>query len=395
MATHIGIGFSQEPNTSNASRDAALQAKAQIKQKTVDFTIVFTTPHYSPLETLRVIRQILPQAKTIGCSTAGIILAQSVEMRGIAVLAITSDDFKFGIGCAEDLASADMRVAGAELARATVMDFGQNRRGAFIVFSDGLLRNSAPLVKGAQEIFGRVFPVVGAGSSDNLSFRETYQFFQDKPMTNSATATLLGGQIRIGVGNRHGWKPLGKPRFVKKSEGNIIKTIDDKRATHIYEEYLGLGLEELQSRQFIHTAMLYPLGLYIEGEKEYLLRTVVAILSDGSMVCQGDVPEESEVHLMISNKDFCHQAAIEATHEALDTLSGRPPRLAIIFESLSRQKLLGRDIVQEIQAVREILSPATPIIGMYSYGEIAPLKSMNHIGEAIVQNGTIVVLTVA
>lgn len=392
MATYIGIGFSREPNTSQAARDAALQAKAQTKQSLVDIVFVLTTGHYSSLETLRIIRQTFNQTKVVGCSTAGIILSASIEMRGIAVLAIGSQDIKFGIGCAENINAGNMRLAGAELTRTTALDFGQHRRQLFIILADGLMANYSPLISGAQEILGKVFPIVGAGSSDYFRFKETRQYFQDKPSTNAAVAVLMGGQMRVGVGSKHGWKPLGKPRSAEQTEGNIIKTIDGKRASTIYEEYFAMNLKELLSSQNAQTTCLYPLGIYLEGESEYLLRNAVQIREDGSIVCQGEVPQGSEIHLMISTKDFCKEAAAKAVEEVKDSLAGKQPKLIIIFESLTRNKLLGRGAMDEIQLIKDLLGSTTPLIGMYSYGEIAPLKSLNRLGEAHLQNETITIL---
>lgn len=250
------------------------------------------------------------------------------------------------------------------------------------------------MVKGMQEVFGRVFPVLGASSSDHFQYKETYQFSQDKPLTNSASALLVGGQAHIGFGCRHGWKPLGKPRTITKVQGNIIKTIDTKRASYLYEEYLGLTIEELRSHQMRHATILYPLGIFIEGEKEYLLRNIVDILTDGSIICQGEIPENAEIHLMISNKDFCKQAACSAAYEVRDALLGRHPKLIMIFESLARHQLMGRDALEEIQMVREILGVETPLVGMYSFAEVAPLKSLAMMGEASLQNGTTIVLAI-
>jgi len=318
-------------------------------------------------------------------------------MRGIAVLAIHSQDIKFGVGYVPDLNSADTRTAGTELARTTMMDFGQNRRGVFIILSDGLLRNSSSIIKGVQEIFGRVFPIIGAGSSDNFEYKESYQFFQDKPLRNSAAAVFIGGQMPMGVGHRHGWRPLGKPRMITEAKGNTIKTIDHKRASHLYEEYLGTDIGELKERHLSQSTILYPLGIYMKGEKEYLLRNPLSIQSDGSIACHGNIPEESEaeVHLMITNKDFCKEAARDAAHEVKEALSEREPKLIIVFESLARHKLLGRSCSQEIQAIREILGPTAPLLGMYSYSEIAPLKSSDFLGEAYLHNGSIVILAIA
>ena len=43
----------------------------------------------------------------------------------------------------------------------------------------------------------------------------------------------------------------------------------------------------------------------MEEANQYLLRNIIDILEDGSIVCQEGVPEGAEVHLMISNKDSC------------------------------------------------------------------------------------------
>ncbi len=392
MTTHIGVGFSREPNTTTAARDASLQAKTNIKTAT-DLAIVFGTAHYSPLETLRVVRQTLGDAKVIGCSTAGII-REAIETRGIAVLAIKSNDMKFGAGYVSDLTPSEMRIAGAKLARDAVADFGQSRRGAFLILYDGLLKNHSLLLKGIQEVFGRVFPIIGAGSSDNFRFKETYQFFQDKPLNHSVVAVLLGGQMTAGFAAYHGWKPLGKPRQITKADGHIIKTIDNKKASLLYEEYLGMSSTELKTEEGIQSCYFYPLGTALEGEKEYLLRHIIGILDDGSLLCQGEISEGAEIHMMITNKDFLRQAAVDAAYEVKNTLYGREPQCIIIFESLARQHLLGREAIEEIRAIREILGMNVPVVGMYSYGIINPLKSLNFKGESYLHNGSILILAV-
>ena len=64
--------------------------------------------------------------------------------------------------------------------------------------------------------------------------------------------------------------------------------------------------------------ILYPLGIRIKGGKDYFLRNAVAIKEDGSIVCHGDIPQGSQIHLMIGGKESCKQAAKEAAQEALE-----------------------------------------------------------------------------
>ena len=248
------------------------------------------------------------------------------------------------------------------------------------------------MIKGLQDVFGTIFPIIGAGSSDDFHFTKTYQYCQDKFLTKGTVGVLIGGQVHLGIGNKHGWKPLGKPRIVDKVDGHIIKTIDGKKASALYEEYFGEEAKALRSTQLSHMAILYPLGVYIEDENEYLLRNAIDILNDGSIVCHGEVPEGSEVHLMIGNKDSCKQAAIYAALQAKEALQGKIPKVVIIFESLARHKLLGRGAFKEVQMIKEVLGQEVPIIGMYSYGEISPFHSSKNIHKTHLQNESVVLI---
>lgn len=394
MATYIGIGFSQNANPSDAALEAINQAKTQANQLNIHMAIVFSTIHYSRLETSALLRQYLPNTKIIGASTAGIILPDFIANRGIAVVVINSDQLKFGLGAARDLDSSDPRQAGAAIGRDAIADFGHHRRQVFVLFSDGLLKNSSALLSGLQQTLGTAFPVIGAGSSDSFHYKKNYQYFQDKFMSSSACGFLIGGQVNIGFGSSHGWKPLGKPRHITKTEGTAIRAIDGQKASHIYEDFFGKDFKTWPAARRRDIATVYPLGIYLAQERQYLLRNAVDIESDGSIICQGDVPEGSEVHLMIGNKDYCREAAIEAAHKASEGLYGKQPKLVLIFESLARQKLLGRHAIHEIQAIREVFGNTAPTVGMYCHGEMTPHLSPDGTVRTHLQNGSIVVLAI-
>jgi hypothetical protein len=261
-----------------------------------------------------------------------------------------------------------------------------------LFFADVALKNSTAFVHGVQEVIGSGFPIVGAISSDDFSFKKTLQYTPNKILSNAITGIILGGQATVALGSKHGWKPLGKPRVVDHSEGHIIRTIDGKPAVHIYEEYFGEEAKNLKESRLASIAVLYPLGIYLEEENHYLLRNAVDILEDGSIVCQGEVPKDAEVHLMIGSKDACKQAALDAALEVREGLLGHQAKLIIIFESMTRYKLLGRSAAQEIQIIKDVLGYTTPMIGMYSGGEVAPFLIQNKIKSTYLQNESIVIL---
>lgn len=395
MATHVGIGFSQKSNASFAAQEAAISAKKQAQQQYFDLAIVFSTSHYNPADTLETIRQNFKQTKIIGCCTAGIILPERIETQGIAVLAIKSNEIKFGVGCVQNLIPGNFYQSGNQLAQNTILDFGPNRRQLFLLLTDGLLENNSVVLKGLRGAFNNTVPVVGAGSIDDFRFEKTFQFCQDQSLTNSAVGLLMGGEMKIGLGLRHGWRPLGKPRLIDKTQGHIIKTIDGQKASRVLEEYFGEDIRQLRFKKLSRMAMLYPLGIYIEKEGEYLLRYVLGTLSDGSIVCQGDIPEDARVHIMLGNKDDLREAASQAANEARHLLLGKLPKFFIIFESLTRHRLLGKGTLLEVQMIREVLGYTTPMVGMYSYGEIGALKSIDYLAKPYWQNQMLMILAIA
>lgn len=311
------------------------------------------------------------------------------------MLVITSNEMSFGIASSEDTPLTAPFTVGANIATAAIKDFGQSMRQAFLFFMDSELRITSELLKGMQGVFGNIFPIVGAGSSDNFHFEKTFQLYQKKIFEHSVTGLLLGGQISVGVAGRHGWRPLGKPRIIDEVEYNVIKTIDGKKASTLYDEYFGPYAQDLRSHKLGRMAILYPLGIFIEGNNEYLLRNTVDILSDGSIVCQGDVPQGSEVHIMIGNKDSCKTAAYNAAQEAKKNLLGKEPKLVLIIECLSRLRLLGRAAFEEVKRVKDVFGNQVPLIGMYSNGEVCPYKTEERFKQPHHQNESIVVLAIS
>jgi len=394
MSIKVGIGFSRNRKIEDAAKEAAVEANSALNSR-VDLVIVFSTIDYPPERTVPVIRSVLSPIKLLGGSTAGIILSDSVETQGLAVLAVHSDDIKIGIGNVDGVNEKNVYDSGVILARRCISSFGKYSRKTIALFVDGSLKNNTPLITGIQDILGNVFPVVGGASSDAFRFSSTFQIFQDKIYSHSALGLLIGGSMDMGIGTGHGWRPLGKPRIIDEAKGNIIKKINGKMAVDLYKQYLGDESSLLHASNLSQMAILYPLGILVGDKNEYLLRNAVDILADGSIVCQGDVPEGAEVHIMIGNKESCKHASLEAAEQARRALAGKSPGLLIIFESMARLKLLGRAAYQEVELVKSVFGSDVPIIGMYSNGEFCPFESVGEFKRPSFQNESIVVAAIA
>lgn len=395
MATHIGIGFSALADPAQAAKEAAVHAKNQLNVTSAHIVLLFTSIHYAVPEVLTAISRILQPQRIVGCSTAGVILSDTILTHGIGILAIHSTDIHFGHEALLDIVGKDMRTMGFQMARNLSADYKNPNRQLLLTLGDPALTDGSAFVHGVQEVLGNSIQVVGGISSDDFNFKKTAQYCDQQILSNAAVGILIGGNISVAIGGKHGWKPLGKPRIVSKVDGCIIKTIDGKPAAQVYESYFGADPKQLRESHLGAMAILYPMGIYLEEKRYYLLRNAIDILEDGSIVCQGEVPEGAEVHLMIGSKDACKEAALEAAHEVRDGLFGRQAKLILIFESMARYKLLSRSAIQEIQIIKDVLGYTTPMIGMYSAGEIAPFLTMDNQRNTHLQNESIVIVALS
>ena len=198
---------------------------------------------------------------------------------------------------------------------------------------------------------------------------------------------------------RHGWKPLGKPHTVTEVADNVIYKIDDQPAVRLYEEYLAYDFPRVK-KELKKISVLYPIGIRIPGQNEYLLRSILSIGSDGSLVCHGSIPAGSTTRLMISTKETCLEATRAAVHEANANLSAqalkfhkeKTSKLAIVFSSFTRAASLGRDTQTEWKILTDALGPGTGIIGINTFGELAPLATTSYHGQTYSQNQMLSIL---
>ncbi len=395
MHSSIAIGFSDAPTPQEAIYQACLSVKNKLGLEECDLLVVLTTPGYASKEIIPVIHALLKPARLVGTSCTGIILPEQICPRGIALLALSKSDLMFGSSVIQADSNDDYRQLGFNLGKQAVTDFGEGHRQAGFILTDNHFAQHPFFLKGLQEVVGAGFPLFGAISSDDMSFKKTAQMHQYQYLTGCATCLLIGNSAGVAIGSSHGFKPLGKPRIVTQTDGYVLRTIDDQPAINLYTEFLGKANVPQNKNILKSPALLYPMGLYIEGTHQYLLKNAVDILQDGSIVCQSEVPLGSEIHLMIANKDALRQSAIEAATDVKNALGGRQAKFIFIIESSARQKILGRAAFTEIEAIKEVLGYTTPLIGFYAFGEISPFSSVDNVKKTFVHNESILIFAVS
>jgi hypothetical protein len=388
----IGIGLSSEKETILATKQALQQARQEIGGEGIHLAIVFSSIDFAHSKTISTINTALGSVPVIGCTSAAIIANQGIFKHGIAIMLLHfSEGTYFNAASVKGITGTNAAEAGNELGEKLLYGFKEMRRDLGMVFSDGLLDDSNGFMQGLQERLGISFPIVGASASDNLLFLRTYLYCNQEINTNAACGIVWGGKLSFGLGVKHGWKPLGKPRHVTKASGNVVYEIDGAPAAKLYEEYFACDMKRLK-KELKRISILYPIGVYIAGEEEYLLRNILAIHDDGSIVCHGNVPTDSLIRLMIGTKESCLDAVKQAAQETKKGLFARKSDFVFVFDSISRYILLGRQAYKELDIMKEEFGPQTRILGFYTYGEQAPLRAISYQGKTYSHNQTITLL---
>ena len=394
LAMIISSGFSQLKEHVQAVNEAIGQAVIGLKNVPVSLAIIFTSTEFAHPLVLKAANNLLGGIPILGCSSQMILTDQGVFKYGFAVLLIslTQQTF-FNINAVKNIKPDTSLSSGEELANKLLYGFKNVRRSLSIIFSDSLITGGTNLINGLQENLGRSFPLVGASPSDDFANQKTFQYVNNELLSESCSGIIFGGKFNFGFGIKHGWLALGKIRTVTTSEGNLIKEIDGLPAVKLYEEYLAKDTMEL-AKELRRISTSYPIGIYLQGEKEYLLRNIISIKDDGSLITQGNVPQNSRIRLMISTEDSRLKAAITASEEAKRNFGMEKIKFVMIFDSAARLTLLGRQKSIEIGVIKEVFGKDTPLIGICTNGEQAPLKSINYLGQTYLHNQSINILAI-
>lgn len=366
-----GVGRSNNADSQQAGQEACQQAIDQMTGKP-DLIMVFSSVVLDQEKMLQGVNSVAQGAMVVGCSDSGEISTQGSVRNHVVVMAMASDKIKFTIGLGKNV-KADSFLAGQEAAK-EVMKNAPEKVSLFVSLLEGLTGNGAAIVRGFKSALGEHFPIIGGSAGDDFAFKKTFVYYRDQVLNDTVIGIGLSGNFSWGVGVKHGWEPIGLPMKVTKSEGAIIKEIDNKPALSIYQDYFGKKAEELIKEPLAKMAYTYPLGMTVKGSKELLIVDVVIANEKGEITCAAEVPEGSEVRLMLGDSEKAIQAAKEAAENALAQLKGATPKAIFIFDCIARYKLFGPQINEEIEVVQNVLGKDVPLIGFYTYGEQAPLK---------------------
>jgi hypothetical protein len=330
--------------------------------------LAFSDPQVDAEPALAQLRAALPGTVVIGCSTAGQILGNRVDPAPL-VAAITQFS---GARVASGFLRAepgDGTAAGAGIGNRLSEAAGGEPIAGVMVFGGGLHTNGSALVSGLTAALPAGTAVSGGLAGDGPRFQHTWVHCDGESGEDCVAAfAVIGAGVEFLHGSQGGWDGFGPQRTITRSDGNVLYELDGQPALALYKEYLGERATELPS-----SALLFPLTVAAPDGSTTLVRTILAVdEGDQSMTFAGDMPQGWSARLMWTTMERLMEGAGEAAEDSAQDDAG----LAVAISCVGRRLVLGARTDEELDSVTEVLGDDTPLVGFYSYGEIAPLHGM-------------------
>ncbi len=238
------------------------------------------------------------------------------------------------------------------------------------ILTDGQQVNGSELVKGINMELPEDVLVTGGLAGDGERFERTLVGLNRPPQEGVLVAVgLYGERLKSAFGSKGGWDSFGPDRLITKSKDNVLYELDGQSALSLYKKYLGEYAKDLPGAAFY-----FPLNLKL-ASGESVVRTILSIdEAKESMTFAGDMPEGTITRLMKSSVHRLIDGAQEAAQECLGNLGDVEGSLNILISCVGRKVVLGQNVDEEVEIVRETLGDKGVITGFYSYGEIAPIS---------------------
>jgi hypothetical protein len=242
----------------------------------------------------------------------------------------------------------------------------QYQNNTLMVVADGLAPGIAQIIDELFNHFGLEINFIGGGAGSLTLQPQPCVLTQQGVQQQVAAIAMLNCQTGIGVA--HGWEPVTDAFRVTESMHNQIISLNWQPAFEVYQQVIfEHSRQQISPENFFDIAKAYPFGLTKLGN-EWVIRDPIST-QQNQLICVGDVPQGSFVHVMHGHAATLPLAARVAREKALLSYPAQqPPQLQLFIDCISRVLFLGANFSEELaQAACDDI----PMVGALTLGEIA------------------------
>ncbi len=366
MTLTTSIGQAQAFDGREAGLQATHQALKKLGVSTPSLAIVVASRYYDAKRVANSVSSLLGNTPTIGFSSASALTNEGQTKNAVAVALLSSPDIKVSEHWLSGYAQSGRETAALLRELASVTKAEDKK---IIFFADGYNGDAEQMCQALTE---SSFSLVGGLSSGNPHTGATSQIAGIQAGSGSLAAALIEGNLKMGVGSDHGWRPVGSQFRITRSRGFWIRTLDGRPASEAYSRLFGYPARDWGFPPLNYLVRLYPLG--IEVGQELLVRSPLRVEADGSFRMNAPIRDGMDAYLLTGSPATCLEAAQRAAQKARLALGDAKPKLILILADIAWQMLLKAQSGAEVAAVQDIFGKDVPIIGGYTLGQVTPSK---------------------
>jgi hypothetical protein len=241
---------------------------------------------------------------------------------------------------------------------------------AFLIAGSHMETDAEQLLLGFEDIIGKRVNVYGGMAGDDYRFSEQFVFTNNQS-SNKGMVVIALDEDKITIKGKAtcGWRPVGTPKTVTKSEGNHVFTVDNIPVLDITAKYGGIeNVTPENEGLLMELATNFPLQLQRPAGEPVMRPGLLVDWSDRSFYCSGSVPQGSTVRFSLPPDFDVMEKVIQNTREMKETEMPEADAL-IVFSCAGRLMALGPMMSVEIEGIKNIWN--VPMVGMFSNAELA------------------------
>ena len=350
------------------------QCRAELVDRVPKAGILFCTIDLEHEELVQGIDDAWPGIALVGCTTDGEFtsrLGYRDDSAALILFGADSVEITAGLGrdVGKDIDAACAQAITSAAAKATLSPT------LCIALPESLTTSGQQIVESLRRKLAVEVPVLGATAADGFRLTGTRQFCGREVCSDSVPILLFSGPLIYSVAIASGWRPMGEPGLVTRSEVSLVHEIDGRAAIEFYRQRLGD-----QAAPGPET----PLAILDEsGAISYLRATLpVFVQESGAINYFGDVPEGAMVQITVADRGAILGGCKDSIAKAFaDYPHGKTPSAALLFSCAGRKLMLGSRTGEEVGIVESVIGSQIPVLGFYGYGEIGPLDTADPVSK--------------
>ena len=373
---HFASATTTLTDTEAAVADLAAQVGAKMDGGSIDFVLVFLSPHYtqSVVRLSDLLRAALDPSVLLGCSAEGVIgreqeIEESPAITLVAARMPAVELAPFAIHPSEWGDILDKPLQFREKVGAT------EATKLVVLLADPYSTPMDEVLASFNE-YVRNVPVVGGVASGAQRPRGNALLLNDQILNGGAVGLAFSGALDVEVIVSQGCRPVGAPVTVTEAHANIIDAIEGEPSLQRIQQIIASLPAEDQALldKGLHLGRAIDPGDEALGRGDYLIRTLVGASQETGAIAVNDIihaGEQVQLHVRDAATAQEDLEMLLATQAFSD-----PPVGAFLFSCNGRGTRLYDHPNGDIATIQGILG-GVELAGFFCAGEIGPVAGKN------------------